>query len=154
MAEAKEPDDVAADVSTTLPGDWLEVVRAEFRRKGVDLEVDRPARQVYEQAACRLNRWKKEYLYLMLHAVELARREADSFTLARALNECARWMRDAGRLREALSFYRQRLEPAVWHEDKLEMRCIRDFVKEIEDELGIAPAPPTRKMQSEGLDHG
>ena len=44
-------------------------------------------------------------------------------------------MHEAGRLHKALGFYEQRLDPAVWQEDKLEIRCVIEFIQEIKEEL-------------------
>ena len=84
------------------------------------------------------NRYTQEYLDYMLRVLEQAKKDDDRSTLAKALSACASWMWEAGRLEEALSFYEQRLAPDVWQEDKLEVRCVKEFIKQIKDELKAA----------------
>jgi hypothetical protein len=96
----------------------------------------------HEQRSFLRNRYRQEYLDYMVRVVEQAKLDGDSFTLAAALTACADWMYSAGRLEEALSYYQQRLDPAVWHEDKLEMRCVRAFVGQIENEIATRERSP------------
>jgi hypothetical protein len=89
----------------------------------------------HNQRSVLRNRYRQEYLDYMLRVVERARAERNGFILANALMACAGWMSEAGRLEEALAFYEQRLDPAVWQEDKLEIRCVREFIEQIKREL-------------------
>jgi hypothetical protein len=81
---------------------------------------------------------RQEYLDFMVQVLHLARQEKQSFIVAQALMACAAWMYSAGRLKEARDFYEQRLDPAVWHEDKLEIQCVRDFIRQIDQELNAS----------------
>jgi hypothetical protein len=89
----------------------------------------------HEQGIHVRNRYRQDYFDYMLRVVEQAKLDGNNFILALALNACGDWMNAAGRLKEALSFYEQRLDPSVWQEDELEIRSLREFVKRIKREI-------------------
>lgn len=116
-----------------LDGDWDRC--AQVADKLIAAYVPEvPASEIVRQAR-RVRGDQQGYFDLMLSAVEAAKDQADSFTLATALTDCAFWLWGKGRVKEALNYLEQRLDPSVWQDDKLEIRCVRNWIKELERQI-------------------